>query len=434
MPASGYRHLSIEDRKTIESLLNISDVSLKQIALSIGYSPKCVRQEITRHRSIRTRANQRNRCGRQIVCEQQRLCTHCQFGLCKYCTHDNCNELCEEFIQTPVCPRTERFQFVCSGCKKIEKCKLPKYFYIAAHAQADYENAKREWRTGPRKTSTEMKQISEVLREGIKRKQSVDAIIQANSLPIATSTAYRYIANHNISGISNIDLKRQVRYSPRGSSKPQPVPMDYDYLDGRRYEDFLLRLETAESDENIWEMDTIIGKRERDEHCVLSLLHRRSNLQLYFLLPRKEMLAVNRVYDSIKAFLGPDLFKDAFSIILTDNGSEFHDPQSLETWAVDGRKLINIYYARPRRSDDKGKCEKNHEHFREKVPKGFSMNQLTQKDINFISNQVNNYVRKKLNYHSPYEIARMVLIEKVLDLNRLHFINPNLVDLTPILR
>ncbi|MCH4021668.1 MAG: IS30 family transposase [Erysipelotrichaceae bacterium] len=323
---------------------------------------------------------------------------------------------------------------MCSGCKKIEKCKLPKYFYIAAHAQADYENAKREWRTGPRKTSTEMKQISEVLREGIKRKQSVDAIIQANSLPIATSTAYRYIANHNISGISNIDLKRQVRYSPRGSSKPQFVPMDYDYLDGRRYEDFLLRLETAESDENIWEMDTIIGKRERGEHCVLSLLHRRSNLQLSFLLPRKEMLAVNRVYDSIKAFLGPDLFKDAFSIILTDNGPEFHDPQSLETWAVDGRKLINIYYARPRRSDDKGKCEKNHEHFREKVPKGFSMNQLTQKDINFISNQVNNYVRKKLNYHSPYEIARMVLNEKVLDLNRLHFINPNLVDLTPILR
>ena len=59
---------------------------------------------------------------------------------------------------------------------------------------------------------------------------------------------------------------------------------------------------------------------------------------------------------------------------------------------------------------------------------------ICKKDINFISNQVNNYVRKKLNYHSPYEIARMVLNEKVLDLNRLHFINPNLVDLTPILR
>ena len=69
MPASGYRHLSIEDRKPIESLLNISDVSLKQIGLSIGYSPKCVRQEITSHRTIRIRANQRNRCGRQIVCE-----------------------------------------------------------------------------------------------------------------------------------------------------------------------------------------------------------------------------------------------------------------------------------------------------------------------------------------------------------------------------
>ena len=98
-----------------------------------------------------------------------------------------------------------------------------------------------------------------------------------------------------------------------------------------------------------------------------------------------------------------------------------------------GEKLISIYFARSRRSDDKGKCEKNHEHFREKVPKGCSMNSLTKYDINFVSNQVNNYVRRKLNYQSPYIIAKLVLNEKVLELNRLHSIPPKAVDLTPIL-
>ena len=184
---------------------------------------------------------------------------------------------------------------------------------------------------------------------------------------------------------------------------------------------------------NIWEMDTIIGKKGHEEKCVLSLLHRRSNLQLYFLLQHKDMLEVTYIFDSIKRFLGSELFRDTFTIILTDNGSEFHDPLSLETEPETGERLIRIYFARPRRSDDKGKCEKNHEHFREKVPKGHSMNPLTKHDINFISNQINNYVRKQLNYQSPYAIAKLVLNEKALDLNRLHFISPKAVDLTPLL-
>lgn len=433
MTASGYQHLNIEDRKIIASCLNNDGVTLKQIALSVNHSPKCIREEITCHRIIKVRANQRNKCGRQEVCVHQRLCTHCLSGFCKSCSHDNCNELCEDFIPTPLCPRTDRFPFVCSGCRNIDKCKLPKYFYIAERAQAEYEISKRKWRTGPRKTTAEMKKITDILRHGIKRKQSVDTIIKVNSLPVAPSTAYRYIANHEIQGISNIDLKRQVRYSRRISSKSKPTPLDYDFLEERRYEDFLIRLESIGPDENIWEMDTVIGKRERGEKCALSLLHRRTNLQLHFLLPEKGMLEVNRIFDAIKSVLGAALFQETFTIILTDNGCEFHDPLSIETWPADGNKLISIYYARPRRSDDKGKCEKNHEHFREKVPKGLSMNQLTKKDFNWVSLNVNNYVRKKLNYHSPYEIARMLLNEKVLELNRLHYIDPSSVDLTPIL-
>lgn len=66
-----------------------------------------------------------------------------------------------------------------------------------------------------------------------------------------------------------------------------------------------------------------------------------------------------------------------FPVIITNNGSEFNDPLSLETDAYTGEKLVSIYYCKPRRSDQKGKCEKIHEHFRECVPKGKSMNTLT---------------------------------------------------------
>ena len=180
-------------------------------------------------------------------------------------------------------------------------------------------------------------------------------------------------------------------------------------------------------------MDTIIGKQGKHEKCVLSLLHTRLNLQLYYLLKEKSMLEVQHIFEKIKDFLGSDLFAITFPIILTDNGSEFHDPLSLETDADTGEKLISIYYCKTRRSDQKGKCEKNHEHFRECVPKSKSMNSLIRKDINYISNMVNNCPRRSLNYSSPINITTLSLNEKVLSLNKLKCLNIQRVQLTPII-
>lgn len=80
MVASGYKHLSLEERKSIEVLLNHSDIKLKQIALSINHSPKCVREEIKAHRVVRIHSNKTNKCGRQDSCKKHRLCTYCISG------------------------------------------------------------------------------------------------------------------------------------------------------------------------------------------------------------------------------------------------------------------------------------------------------------------------------------------------------------------
>ena len=134
----------------------------------------------------------------------------------------------------------------------------------------------------------------------------------------------------------------------------------------------------------------------------------------------------------MKTYLGSDLFRQTFEIILTDNGSEFHDPISLETDPNSGEKLCSIFFCKPRHSYQKGKCEKNHEHFREIIPKGTSMDPLSRNDIRYISNMVNNYPRKELGYNSPYQLAAQLLPKKVLALNKLHFIPTDKVKLTPI--
>lgn len=223
-----------------------------------------------------------------------------------------------------------------------------------------------------------MKEIIEVLKQGVKNGQSLDVIINTNHLPISTATAYRYIENRYIDGIRNIDLKRKVKYATRTKTTPKPIPMNYDFLAGRRLSDFTQLLTDNKYHSNVWEMDTVIGKRT-DEKCLLTLLYRPSNLQLIFLLKSKTMYEVNNVFTKIKEFLGVALFKDIFPIILTDNGAAFHDPLSLETSLVTGEQLIHIYFCEPRRSDQKGKCEKNHEHIRDIILQrnkyGFSFQQ-----------------------------------------------------------
>ena len=67
------------------------------------------------------------------------------------------------------------------------------------------------------------------------------------------------------------------------------------------------------------------------------------------------------------------------------------------------------------------------------VTKGASMDSLSKKDVNYVSNMVNNYPRRKFNYHSPYEMALLFLNEKVLELNRLKHLPKNVVDLHPII-
>ena len=167
-----YTHLTIEERKELEEYLNIENITLKLIAAQMERDPKCIREEVKKHRVLRVRKNQKNKCGKQNECRRTRLCTHCLSGQCKSCTHDNCNEICDQFFKEPVCKRTTRFPYVCNGCKDIDNCKLPKVFYIANTAQKEYEANIREWKKGPKLDDKEMSKVSKAVKEGVSKEEA----------------------------------------------------------------------------------------------------------------------------------------------------------------------------------------------------------------------------------------------------------------------
>lgn len=95
-------------------------------------------------------------------------------------------------------------------------------------------------------------------------------------------------------------------------------------------------------------------------------------------------------------------------------------------------RLTKVLYCESRRSDQKGKCEKNHEHFREMILKVETWTDLDKKTINYVSNQVNNYPRKILNFHTPLECSLKILNKKVLELYFLKILTPTQVILKHI--
>lgn len=419
------RQLQLEDRNIIEEQLN-NDTKLCEIALTLGgRDPRGIKYEIINHRYLSVRSNAKNPCGIQHKCQKKRLCKDCNSGLCKYCGHVRCSDYCDDFQEFPDCKRIKKFPCVCNGCPELRTCSLPKVFYKATHAQKEYEYNITKHKYGPSLSEIELKELDKIISKGVKKNQSIDVIIHTNHLDIATSTVYNYIDNGLLS-VKNIDLKRKVRYRVRKNKKPKAKPCNYDYLKGRRREDFLQYI-LDNPDINVWEMDTVEGVK--GESGILSLLFTKTNLQLYFKIDSICEEEVNRIFSAIKKYLGPELFKEVFACILTDNGREFRSPELLEFDEETGEQLIKIFYCHPRRSDQKGKCEKNHEHLREFVPKGKSFNDYNKNDINYFSKHINNYPRKKFNYHSPYECSTTLLNKKVFELNRLDYVPPDKVIL-----
>ena len=91
-------------------------------------------------------------------------------------------------------------------------------------------------------------------------------------------------------------------------------------------------------------MDTVIGTQGgKGGKCFLTLLFRQYNLMLIYLMPYKRQEYVIQIFSQLKSLLGDDEFKRLFEVILTDNGTEFGDPDSIELSFKSGKKPAGAF-------------------------------------------------------------------------------------------
>ncbi len=200
--------------------------------------------------------------------------------------------------------------------------------------------------------------------------------------------------------VRNIDLTRKVRYKITPKNKSS-YKIDKDCLNGRKYEDYINFIK-ENPDINVVEMDTVEGIK--GGKVLLTIHFVNCSFMFAFLREHNDAQSVIDIFNSIENKVKINTFKRLFPVILTDNGPEFSNPKEIEFRRKSDKQRTKIFYCEPRRPDQKGSCEVNHEMIRRILPKGTSFDNLTQDDINKMMSHINSYKRKKLNNCSPLQL------------------------------
>ena len=330
------------------------------------------------------------------------------------------------------CEKTQRFPYVCNGCPNKTYCRKKKYYYNYSKAQENYDYILKFSRTGIDMSLDELYYWDEYFKNRLKTKnQPITHIFKdiENIFPKSIPTFYRYIHKGLFPSLNDEMLARAFSYKPRKrTGEKLKIRIDNSIRKGKTIDNMNAYLE-LHPDANIVEMDTVISKQE-DKKCITTLYFRNSKLMLMFFIDKYKTKAVSDVFKKLRKELGYDLFKKMFEIVLTDNGWEFSKPDDIEFDHNTGEKLINVFYCNPYSSWEKGGIERNHEFIRYIIPKGITFDQLTNKNIIDMMNNINNVKRKSMGFKTPYELFKNIYGEEYTKKLHLKHISSDEVDLS----
>jgi len=256
----------------------------------------------------------------------------------------------------------------------------------------------------------------------IKQGQSPYVILTNHpELDISVKTLYNYI-DQGILLSRNIDLKRKPHFKPRKHTK-KGIKNREAFI-GRTYAD----LKTLDPD-SFFEMDTVLSAKGSNK-CILTFYIPETSLFIAHLLNRCTEGAVKAVIDQMERSLGTYNFLTVFEICLTDRGSEFGNPDKLET-GINGIERMSVYYCDPMRSGQKGGIEEVHTLLRMIIPKGTVFTNLTQWNIRKCVDHINSYPRERLHGQTPYQLSMKKFGPEILRALQLKLVAPDDVTLTP---
>ena len=400
------KQMILDEKKRIEFLVSCGH-KIPRIAEELGRHPSSIRNEILKHRLD---SDKRHGCSNRL-CARFDECTRTIFNGFRNNLRKNtpkCFESCPDFREAS-CPRLARPPFVCNGCEKERECPMKKKFYIAAVAQAECDSERSLSRSGVHPDDETVAKMNEALSPCIRNGQSPMAVKMSNPDlfgKYAKSTVYGWIANGLFSAKKHDLPFAGTRRKPR--RKPE-TKTNAKCRIGRTIKEMWEKLKVLGKSVTC-ELDTVIGSISGK--VLFTMIFTDSDLALAFLRDAKTSQTCTRIFNMLWTVAGPKLFRTLFEHTLTDNGTEFSDPEMIENYRPDPEhnptKLlprgISLWYADPYCSSQKAHIERFHNELRRILQKGTSFDPLTQEQIALALSHLNSYPRESLGGRTPYDV------------------------------
>lgn len=232
-----------------------------------------------------------------------------------------------------------------------------------------------------------------------KEEKSIDSICGAAEINnkfskdemVCSKTLYNYI-DAGLLKIKNIDLPLKTKRSAKSRRL-------------RRHKKKLGR-SIDERSENInnrsefghWEIDTVIGKKNKNDEVLLTITERMTRKEIIRKICGKTaesvQNAISKLIDETE-----EHFSQIFKSFTCDNGSEFAEMSSIEQTTN-----TKIYFSHPYASWERGTNERHNGLIRRFIPKGRSINEFSIESIARVQNWCNTLPRKILGYLTPDQV------------------------------
>lgn len=148
-----------------------------------------------------------------------------------------------------------------------------------------------------------------------------------------------------------------------------------------------------------FEGDLVIGKDHKG--ALATMVDRHSKFTIIAKVPDK---SANNVSDAIVAMLLP--IKEHLHTITFDNGKEFAYHQIMAD-----KLAVNVYFAHPYHSWERGLNEHTNGLIRQYFPKGSSLEDVTAEQIMEVQHKLNHRPRKILGFKTPFEVFYGKILE-----------------------
>ena len=376
--------LKLDDRINLQAAIN-KNYSLEECSVLLKKSRSTIYREIVNNSYYKQCRHSCSHCANS--CSTKKLFV---------------NGECRDF-RAYKCERWRKFPYTCNGCEHCQFCTNLKRYYDCIEAEETSKRNRIQPRVYSNISNEDMLAIDEELIHGIRDNgQSLHHLYVSSKL-LQLTCCERTIRRYIYKGYMTVkahELPRYVRYSHNYDYTKKKI-VNVERMLGRTYSDFLNYVKDKPW-MKVWEYDSVVGKID-DKKAILTITFPETRFQFGLLITKESARSVNAKIRNLQAKL-QNLYNQIFEVNLSDNGVEFARFHELEVDEY-GEFIAKVFFTNPYKATDKPHCERNHEFIRYIIPKGISLDFLTQEKVNLMFSHINSYVRASNKNKTPYELT-----------------------------